>query len=189
MLQPSKLAKRVRISYSAPLMIECIILGDSLAKGVSQYYTECKSYSVIGISTFNWNKTYGHVDLEAATVIVSLGTNDKGLSITDQLLQLLSTRDRIKSPNIIWINPPCNDKFCNKEANYVIQTMSTLYGDKLIETVKLGRDGVHPTSAGYKEMAEQIKAKSKPQTVLPMWSADKFGQTNLGSPRSLLPQN
>jgi hypothetical protein len=170
-------------------MIECIILGDSIARGVSQHHSVCKNYSVVGINTSTWNKTYGHVDLEAATVIVSLGTNDKGLSITEQLLQLLSTRDKIKSPNIVWINPPCNDKFCNKEANYVIQTISTLYGDTIIETVKLGRDGIHPTSTGYKEMAEQIKAKSKPQTVLPMWSAEKFGQTNLGTPKSLLPQN
>jgi len=169
-------------------MLECIILGDSIAKGISQHYHECKNYSVVGISSSGWNKTFSRVDLEAAIVIVSLGANDKGLFITEQLLQLLSTRDRIKSPNIVWINPPCNEKFCNKEANYVIQTMSTVFGDSIVETVKLSRDGVHPTSAGYKDMAEQIKAKFKPQTVLPMWPVEKWGTTNLGSPTHLLPQ-
>jgi len=170
-------------------MLECIILGDSIAKGISMAYPECKSYSVVGISSSNWSKPFGHVGLKAATVVVSLGTNDKGLTLQEQLLQILSVRDKIKSSNIIWINPPCNDIFCNKEANYVVQSLSTMFSDTLIETVKLGKDGIHPTADGYKEMAALIKAKSKPQTVLPMWPSDRWGQTTLGPPTSLLPQN
>jgi lysophospholipase L1-like esterase len=170
-------------------MLECIILGDSIAKGISMAYPECKSYSVVGISSSNWSKTFGHVDLKAATVVVSLGANDKGLSMQDQLVQILSVRDRIKSKNIVWINPPCNDLFCNKYANYAVQTISTIFSDTLLETVKLSKDGIHPTQEGYKEMAALIKAKAKPQTVLPMWPSDRWGQTTLGPPSYLLPQN
>ena len=169
-------------------MLECIILGDSIAKGISMAYPECKSYSVVGASSSYWHKTFKGVNLKAATVIVSLGANDKGLSMQDQLEQILSVRDRIKSKNIIWINPPCNDLFCNKYANYTVQTISTIFGDTLLETVKLSKDGIHPTPEGYKELAALIKARSKPQTVLPMWPSDKWGHTNLGPPSHFSPQ-
>ena len=55
-------------------MIDCIVLGDSIAVGTQLQRYECVSYAKGGINTWQWNKMYGDKPLTAGTVIISLGT-------------------------------------------------------------------------------------------------------------------
>ena len=57
-------------------MLECLILGDSIAVGTANVRTECVSYSVGGLNTWQWNKRFANKELMANSVIISLGTND-----------------------------------------------------------------------------------------------------------------
>ena len=160
-------------------MIECLIIGDSIAKGMSLFQRECVSHSIVGINSFQWNKRFVKVDLEAATVIISLGTNDKGINTLDQLNQL---RLRVKSNNVVWVLPPCNQTFCNSDANYSVAAIALINDDLIIKTDKLSVDKIHPSGNGYKDLVEQARATMKPVVSVPMWPAEKFGQTNLGPP-------
>ena len=100
-------------------MIDCIVLGDSIAVGTQLQRYECVSYSKGGINTWQWNKMYGDKDLNAGTVIISLGTNDHKYVKTEQ--ELLTMRSKVKASKVFWVMPPCNDKFCKQIVNDIVK--------------------------------------------------------------------
>ncbi len=136
-------------------MLECLILGDSIAVGVAQVRTECVSYSTGGYNTWQWNKKYGNKVLASPTVIISLGTNDhKGVKT---LAELTTMRDRVKAEHVFWIMPPCNDKFCKPQVNEWVRQIASSRGDTIIATKRLQADAIHPSWAGYKELADATR--------------------------------
>jgi lysophospholipase L1-like esterase len=136
-------------------MIDCIVLGDSIAVGTHLQRYECTSYSKGGINTWQWNKTYGNSDLSAGTVIISLGTNDhKGVKTERELLEM---RSKVKASKVFWIMPPCNDKFCKPNVNKLVEAIAKAHGDSVIGTNRVQADGIHPSWAGYRELAEKTK--------------------------------
>jgi len=136
-------------------MIECIVLGDSIAVGTHLQRYECTSYSKGGINTYQWNKRYGDKDLSASTVIISLGTNDhKGVKTERELLEMRST---VRAAKVFWIMPPCNDKFCKHDINDIVKKIAEINGDIIIGTNRIQADSIHPSWAGYKELAEKTK--------------------------------
>lgn len=136
-------------------MIDCLILGDSIAVGTQLQRYECTSYSKGGINTWQWNKMYGKNDLTAGTVIISLGTNDhKGVK-TEQ--ELLTMRAKVKASKVFWIMPPCNDKFCKSNINDIVKRIAEANGDIIIGTNRVQADGIHPSWAGYRELADKTK--------------------------------
>jgi lysophospholipase L1-like esterase len=61
------------------IMLECLILGDSLAVGVGQARTECVTRAKSGINSYDYvNRYLLHTkgDAQAKSVIISLGSND-----------------------------------------------------------------------------------------------------------------
>ena len=59
-------------------MLECLIVGDSIAVGVSQVRPECASIAKSGINSRDW-VTHNLGKLEPAkTLIISLGANEIG---------------------------------------------------------------------------------------------------------------
>ena len=46
-------------------MLECLILGDSIAVGTANYRKECASYSVGGYNTWQWNRKFANHPLTA----------------------------------------------------------------------------------------------------------------------------
>ena len=66
-------------------MIECIILGDSIAVGTQMFYKECELYGKGGINTWQWNKMYPVLQ-NADVAVISLGTNDHARVKTRQEL-------------------------------------------------------------------------------------------------------
>jgi len=136
-------------------MIECLIIGDSIAVGTHLQRYECTSYSKGGINSWQWNKMYADKNLSANTVIISLGTNDhKGVK-TEQ--ELLAMRAKVKAAKVFWIMPPCNDKFCKPDINEIVKKIAEANGDMIIGTKRVQTDAIHPSWAGYKELAEKTK--------------------------------
>lgn len=132
-----------------------MIIGDSIAVGTAQQRTECVSYSTGGINTWGWNKKYKDIDLKAKSVIISLGTNDhKGVQTFKELSAM---RARVNAERVYWIMPPCNDKFCKSNVNEIVKTIADRHGDTIIGTQRLQKDAIHPSWAGYKEIAEKTK--------------------------------
>jgi lysophospholipase L1-like esterase len=136
-------------------MIDCIVLGDSIAVGTQLQRYECVSYSKGGINTWQWNKQFGSKDLTARTVIISLGTNDhKGVK-TEQ--ELLTMRSKVNASKVFWIMPPCNDKFCKSNVNDIVKKIAEANGDIIIGTNRVQTDGIHPSWTGYRELANKTK--------------------------------
>jgi lysophospholipase L1-like esterase len=139
-------------------MLECLILGDSIAVGTHQFRPECASYSKGGWNTKQWNRDYLNNDLTAKTVIISLGSNDhKYIETEDELIKL---RNKVKGQRVFWILPAGNHPKSNVSIQYIqtlIRHVAKQYGDTVLPITRLQKDGIHPSWAGYKELANQTK--------------------------------
>jgi len=139
-------------------MLECLIVGDSIAVGTHQYKQECVAYAKGGINSWQWNKQFGNkTPLQAKTVIISLGSNDhKGVNTEAELLML---RNATKADRVYWILPAGVHPKNNVPVN-VIQTIVTKvaneYGDVVIPIKHLQPDGIHPSGTGYKEISKSF---------------------------------
>lgn len=133
-------------------MLECLIIGDSIAVGVAQVRKECVSYSKGGINSHQWlNQNIGKTPLEAKNVIISLGSNDHQYVKTEAELQTI--RQLTKADRVYWILPSI-DKPSVKEA---VKKVALQHGDIVIATDRIQTDGVHPSWAGYKDLANKSK--------------------------------
>jgi lysophospholipase L1-like esterase len=139
-------------------MLECLILGDSIAVGTHQFRPECASYSKGGWNTKQWNRDYLNNDLTAKTVIISLGSNDhKYIETEDELIKL---RNKVKGQRVFWILPAGNHPKSNVSIQYIqtlVRHVAKQYGDTVLPITRLQTDGIHPSWAGYKELANQTK--------------------------------
>lgn len=132
-------------------MLECLIMGDSIAYGTSQVRPECVAYVKSGINSHDWlNQNVGTSPYIAKTVIISLGTNDlKNIKTEDELRTI---RQLTKADRVYWIMPSIKVG--------VMQAVSTVakeYGDVVLTGVKRSEDGIHPTPTGYKKIAKDTK--------------------------------
>jgi hypothetical protein len=66
-------------------------------------------------------------------------------------------RNNVKASQVFWILPPCNPKFCKPNVNEIVESIAKKFGDTIISTNRLQADAIHPSWAGYKELAEQSK--------------------------------
>jgi lysophospholipase L1-like esterase len=135
-------------------MLECLIVGDSIAVGTAMARPECVSLSKGGINSSQWNKQNAGNNVAAKTVIISLGANDhRGVKTEDELRRL---RTAVKADKVFWIDPGQDRKPIPHDA---IIRIAREYGDTIIARPKnhMSADGVHPTGRGYKVIAEQTK--------------------------------
>jgi lysophospholipase L1-like esterase len=134
-------------------MIDCLIIGDSIAVGTKQFRPECAVYAQVGITSLGWNKKYGNNDLTAETVIISLGTNDWVKA--DTYSMLMNIRTKIKgNKRVFWILP-------NEESKplitHQIYEVALQFNDTVLTTTRWQKDKIHPTWAGYKSLAEKTR--------------------------------
>lgn len=131
-------------------MLECLIMGDSIAVGTAQVRQECVSYSKGGINTWQWNRDYLKNDLTAKNVIISLGSNDhKGVRTKAELQRI---REKVGTAKVFWILPAIKP-----EIQEIVQAIAKEYGDTVVPITRLQPDKIHPSWAGYKEIAEKTK--------------------------------
>jgi lysophospholipase L1-like esterase len=132
-------------------MLECLILGDSIAVGTAQVRPECVSYSNGGINSYQWlNKNIQHTPLQAKHVIISLGSNDHKYVNTES--ELRTIRQLTKANRVYWILPAIKP-----DIQATVKKVAAEYGDIVLPITRLQKDGVHPSWAGYKELANQTK--------------------------------
>ena len=140
-------------------MIDCLIIGDSIAVGTHQARPECVAYAKGGWNTWQWNKEFLKNNLSAKTVIISLGSNDHKGVRTKAELQRIREKIGVNS-KVFWILPAGNLKASGvdiKDIQEIIIQMAKEYGDVVLPITKLQPDGVHPTGKGYKEIANATK--------------------------------
>ena len=136
-------------------MLECLILGDSLAVGVGQVRTECVTYAKSGINSYDYvNRHILHTkgNTQAKNIIISLGSNDtKDINTFEELDTL---RQLVKADRVYWIMP--NIKETKRKA---VWEVARKYNDHVLDARGVDRspDAVHPTHNGYKELAKHTK--------------------------------
>jgi lysophospholipase L1-like esterase len=137
-------------------MLECLVLGDSIAVGVSQVRRECITYAKSGINSSLWNRDYlpHAVDKKYKTVVISLGANDhKGIPTENELRRM---RVNVSGKRVFWIDPGKDRKPIAHDA---IMRIASQYGDTILARPKdqMSADGIHPTGRGYQTLANQTR--------------------------------
>jgi lysophospholipase L1-like esterase len=132
-------------------MIDCLIIGDSIAVGTAQARPECIAYAKGGWNTWQWNKEFLKNDLSAKTVIISLGSNDHKGVRTKAELQRIREKVGVKA-RVFWILPAIKP-----DIQQIVNDMAKEYGDVVLPINKLQSDKIHPSWPGYKEIANATK--------------------------------
>ena len=131
-------------------MLDCLILGDSIAEGIAQHRPECIVYAKTGITSRAWNNTNITKLLKAKTVVISLGSNDSANINTRRELETL--REMVHAELVIWILPP------NKPSIHsFIRELAEDCHDVVLPVSNISRDNVHPTVKGYKLLSNQTR--------------------------------
>ena len=140
-------------------MLECLILGDSIAVGTHSQRPECVAYAKGGWNTGQWNREYLKKDLSARTVIISLGSNDhKGIRTRAELQRL---REKVgTTAKVFWILPHGNLPAGGvpiEQIQQFVKSIAAEYSDIVLPIARVSKDNIHPTGAGYRELAEKTK--------------------------------
>jgi len=127
-----------------------MILGDSIAVGTQMFRPECVAYAKGGWNSWQWKKDYLQNDLTANTVIISLGSNDhKGVK-TRKELEII--RDKVKGSRVFWILPAIKP-----DIQQIVKEIAEEHGDTVLPITRLQPDGIHPSWAGYKQLAKETR--------------------------------
>ena len=140
-------------------MIDCMIIGDSIAVGTHMARPECAEYATGGLNTWQWNKKYKTADLTARSVIISLGTNDHEYIKTRKELEAM--RARVNADHVYWVLPYGNlypkGGVPIETIQATVTAVARAHGDTIIPFTRVQKDGIHPSWAGYKQIAEATK--------------------------------
>ena len=140
-------------------MLECLIMGDSIAVGTHQFKQQCVAYAKGGINSKQWlDKNVGKSPYIAKTVIISLGSNDHQYVKTESELETI--RELTKADRVYWILPAGNLKASKvniQDVQNIVRKIASKYGDTVLPITRLQPDGIHPSWAGYKELVEKTK--------------------------------
>lgn len=131
-------------------MIECLILGDSIAVGIAQHRPECIAYAKVGINSKNWVNKNITKDLSANTVVISLGSND--FKNTNTLKELFTIREVVTAKHVYWVIPAINS-----EVQEMVEIVADKFEDRTLKITDVSKDQVHPTSKEYKRLALATK--------------------------------
>jgi hypothetical protein len=131
-------------------MLECLILGDSIAVGTQQFRQECVLVGKGGINTWQFNKNYAQKIEPAETVVISLGSNDH--DGVNSFRELLAMRERVQGKRVFWIMPAIKPHIQD-----MVRIIAENFGDTVLPITRLQPDKVHPSWAGYKDIAAKTK--------------------------------
>lgn len=127
-------------------MIDCLIMGDSIAVGIAQHRVECITYASVGVNSRKFVDNHITGDLSAKTVVISLGSNDSKDMKT--LSELFALRQVINAKKVIWVLPAKN-----KAAAQAVSIVADKFEDKTAQILEVSKDLVHPTAKEYKRLA------------------------------------
>jgi hypothetical protein len=135
-------------------MIDCLIVGDSIAVGTSSYRKDCVSLAKSGINSWQWNREYISrpfvIDADYNKVVISLGSNDhSGVNTYKELQKLRAT---VKAKKVYWIMPAVKP-----DIQRIVMEIAVYNNDGIIYIRDLSYDKVHPTNTGYGKIASEIE--------------------------------
>lgn len=128
-------------------MLECLIVGDSIAVGTKTFKPECAVMAKGGWNSAQWNRRYGLEELRAHTVIISLGSNDYAGIQTEA--ELRAIRANARADRVYWILPAIKPNI-----QEIVRRVATDWGDTVLPITGLQPDRVHPSWEGYKQIAK-----------------------------------
>jgi lysophospholipase L1-like esterase len=131
-------------------MLDCLILGDSIAVGVSKYRPECVVYAKSGINSRDWVNKNITKELAADTVIISLGSND--YKQVNTLRELFTIRGVVGAKRVYWIVPAIKP-----EVQEMVEIVADKFEDTVIRIKDVSPDKVHPTTVEYKRLAKETR--------------------------------
>jgi lysophospholipase L1-like esterase len=129
---------------------DCLIVGDSIAVGTHQFKPECAVMAKGGWNTWQWNQRYGRNELRARTVIISLGTNDHAGVRTEA--ELRAVRANAQADRVYWILPAIKPNIQD-----IVRRVAADNGDVVLPITSLQPDKIHPSWAGYKQIAKDTR--------------------------------
>ena len=132
-------------------MLECLILGDSLAQGAAAALANalnarCDVVATQGAGSAAILRSVPSRSYEAATI--SAGSNDaNNPRLADNLIAI---RKSISANRIVWIAP------YNRSVAYLVADLARHFGDSLVDVAETPpvRDGLHPRS--YRRLADLL---------------------------------
>jgi hypothetical protein len=137
-------------------MLECLIIGDTIAHGFAEVRRECRSFTQAGATSSDIRSMFlfGRY-VEARTVIISLGNDDT--STVNTRMELRIIRERIKAERVIWIMP-----IQVAESNNLIRVQGMVrdvareHGDTILSVPQPLLEGI-PSNTAYRKLAEQTR--------------------------------
>jgi hypothetical protein len=133
-------------------MLDCLVVGDSIAVGTQQFAKECQLQGRGGINSWQFNRMYPG-SFYAETVIISLGSNDhQYVKSYDELFEM---RQRVGAKRVFWVLPAGNLKASNVPIERIqgyVREIAKSYGDTVLPINGLQKDGIHPSWSGYKDI-------------------------------------
>jgi lysophospholipase L1-like esterase len=131
-------------------LLDCIVLGDSIALGLGLARPDCVVVAVTGITSERYVQTF-LAARQARTAIISLGVNDgAGVATADNLQRL---RGSVTADTVYWLLAGSNPH--NRDA---VHAVADRYGDRLIDVAPLaGPDHIHPDRTGYATLARETR--------------------------------
>ena len=136
-------------------MLECLIIGDSIGRGIANIRKECNHLTEFNINSAEWNRKYGKslilTEMDYKTTIISLGSSDSDVQRLER--ELRQIRGSIKNKDVIWIIP--SEK--RQEQRHVVTLIAAVYNDRMIEIPSFGQDGIHPNVRGYDDIVKRTR--------------------------------
>jgi lysophospholipase L1-like esterase len=131
-----------------------MIIGDSIAYGISRQAPQCIAYTKVGINSYEWKRKFlAPVKYkEVSTVVISLGTNDSPSFKTNYELDTI--RKNIHANNVYWVLPNPKTRYGKLKD---VKRVAKKYGDVVIENSLWSSDHIHPTVQGYRNLSQVVQ--------------------------------
>ena len=135
-------------------MLDCLVMGDSIAVGIGQSRPDCFTVAKVGITSDKWFKQYNpKLDGNFKVVVISLGTNDYHGTTAEYLYKI---RKNVKANLVVWVLP---SEVLKPTQRVIIREIANEFHDKTIDIREhVGRDGIHPPSLiEYRKIGDKIR--------------------------------
>ena len=135
--------------------MDCLIIGDSIARGIHNQMPECIHVTEIGINSAEYVRKHGAsmyiTEINNRMVVISLGNNDSADMQTER--ELRKIRQRVRSQDVIWIMP--SEK--KPEAREAVLRVAMDRQDRILQIPSFSQDGIHPNVAGYQNLVKSLR--------------------------------
>jgi lysophospholipase L1-like esterase len=137
-------------------MMDCLILGDSIAHGLGNELRDCIRVAEIGINTRDFLDRHGEnlfiTEKGYNKVIISLGSNDAYVNKAS-IANLRRLRSRVHGKEVYWILP--SEKV--EDARNAVEKVAMDNQDHIIIIPSYSQDKIHPNLRGYQDMAKAVR--------------------------------